>query len=274
MREPANPRVIPVGMIKKQSRPAGRHEMMIGQRCTENGRTGQPSDWVRETAFGTWFLGTQIWATHVVRIALDDLDRLLNPRRDRYPVILDVGCGRGSALPFLDARFHPDRIVGLDVDPVALERAAPAVRRCGCRVELIEGYAECIDLPDGTLDMILCHQTFHHLSDQASALREFYRLLKPGGVLLFAESCRRLINSLPIRILFRHPKHAQKSAQEYVAMLQKGGFEICHGGVSTPYLWWSRPDLGALEWLGRPVPIQREETLVYVAATRLSSNES
>ncbi len=165
-------------------------------------------------------------------------------------------------------------IVGLDVDPAALERAAPAVRRCHCRVELIEGYAERIDLPDGAVDMVFCHQTFHHLCDQASALREFYRLLKPGGVLLFAESCRRLIDSLPIRILFRHPKHAQKSAQEYLAMLREGGFEIGPGGISTPYPWWSRPDLGALEWLGQPVPAKRQETLVYVAATRLRSNES
>ncbi|MBI1951978.1 MAG: methyltransferase domain-containing protein, partial [Acidobacteria bacterium] len=116
------------------------------------------------------------------------------------------------------------------------------------------------------------HQTFHHLRDQDSALREFHRLLRPGGALLFAESCRRLIESLLVRIFFRHPMHSQKSAQEYLAMLRAAGFEIKPGGISTPYLWWSRPDLGALEWLGRPVPTGREETLVNVAATRLVSN--
>jgi ubiquinone/menaquinone biosynthesis C-methylase UbiE len=252
----------------------GPDEMTVGQRPTEDSRTVQPAGWIKETAFGTWFLGTRIWATHVLRVALDDLERLLNPRRDRYPVILDVGCGRGIALPLLDARFHPDLIVGLDVDPAALKRAAPAVRGCRCRVELIEGHAACIDLPDGSLDMVFCHQTFHHLCDQASALREFYRLLRPGGALLFAESCRPLIDSLPIRILFRHPKQSQKSAQEYLAMLREAGFEIKPGGYSAPYLWWSRPDLGALEWLGRPVPTRREETLINAAATRRRSNES
>jgi hypothetical protein len=38
--------------------------------------------------------------------------------------------------------------------------------------------------------------------------------------------------------------------------------------VSTPYPWWSRPDMGLLEWLGRPVHTPREPTLLYLVAGR------
>ena len=38
--------------------------------------------------------------------------------------------------------------------------------------------------------------------------------------------------------------------------------------VSTPYLWWSRPDVGLLEWLGRPVRVPREPTLLNLVAMR------
>jgi SAM-dependent methyltransferase len=121
-------------------------------------------------------------------------------------------------------------------------------------------------VPDDSLDMIFCHQTFHHVADPDRAAREFYRALKPGGVLLFSESCAPFIRSWPIRILFRHPMEAQRLAEEYLALLTATGFAFTPDNVSTPYPWWSRPDLGLLERLGRPVPSRRAETVVNVAA--------
>jgi ubiquinone/menaquinone biosynthesis C-methylase UbiE len=63
---------------------------------------------------------------------------------------------------------------------------------------------------------VFCHQTFHHIVEQEAAMAEFFRVLKPGRVLLFAESTRRYIHSLPIRLLFRHPMEVQKTAEEYI----------------------------------------------------------
>jgi ubiquinone/menaquinone biosynthesis C-methylase UbiE len=228
----------------------------------------QPLRWVRETSFGTWFLCTSVWESHVVRVAITDLQRLMGQRPDRYASILDVGCGRGIALPLLDERFTPERIVGVDVDPESLERAKRLSTRCRCRVDLVQGHAERLELADGSMDMVFCHQTFHHLCDQESALGEFWRVLRPGGVLLFSESCRKFIHSFLIRVFFRHPMDVQKTAGEYLEMLREAGFEVNPGKVSLPYLWWSRPDLGALEWFGRRVPQQREETMVNAVAVR------
>jgi hypothetical protein len=53
-----------------------------------------------------------------------------------------------------------------------------------------------------------------------------------------------------------------------MAMIRAHGFAFGPQNVSLPYLWWSRFDLGALEFFGFGVPAQREETLVNLAATK------
>jgi ubiquinone/menaquinone biosynthesis C-methylase UbiE len=165
-------------------------------------------------------------------------------------------------------RFCPDIIVGMDADPQLNERACKAAAGCSKAVRLHAANAARIDLPDNEFDLILCHQTFHHIIEQDDAMAEFFRILKPGGRLLFAESTRRYIHSLPIRLLFRHPMEVQKTAEEYLAIIRGAGFDLPDERVSMPYLWWSRPDIGFLEWIGQPVPQKREETLVNAVATK------
>jgi len=222
--------------------------------------------WIRESAFGTWFLGTETWRRSVLKVAFDDLLTLLGTTRERFPAILDAGSGFGKALPLLDERFHPERIVALDVDPRMRVRASQEARRCRSTVHLEVGSLERIEQPDASFDLVFCHQTLHHIADQESALREFHRVLKKDGVLLLAESCKRFIDSLLIRILFRHPMEAQRTAGEYIELMRAAGFTIDPSRISTPNLWWSRPDVGALEWLGFEAPSDRGDTLLNLAA--------
>jgi ubiquinone/menaquinone biosynthesis C-methylase UbiE len=230
-------------------------------------------DYIPETAFGDWFLHTPTWDVHVLEVALRDLERLFPARRAHYPVVIDVGCGWGGSLAKLNARFRPQRLVGFDIAPRMVEaatRAGAALRTAsGAPAEVVRASSAALPLPDASVDLVFCHQTFHHLVDQDAAIAEFFRVLKPGGTLLLAESTRRYIHSWIIRLLFRHPMEVQKTAPEYLALVRAAGFRVPDAQVSYPFLWWSREDLGLAERVLRiKPPAVREETLINLVATK------
>lgn len=202
---------------------------------------------VPESRFGRWFLATDTWAVHVLTRAIDDLERLIEARQARYPVAVDVGCGFGRSFKLLRERFGAERLIGVDVETEALARSAKQVERDGLAVELVHASSSDLPLASESADIVLCHQTLHHLVEQERALGEFHRILKPGGLLLLAESTRAYIHSWIIRLLFRHPMHVQRTADEYLAMVRAAGFGVDARAVSYPYLWWSRQDLGLAE---------------------------
>jgi ubiquinone/menaquinone biosynthesis C-methylase UbiE len=223
---------------------------------------------VPETRVGFWFLGTHTWETHVVQVALNDLQRLIGEPKASYPVVLDAGCGQGKSFKFLHQRFSPERLIGVDMEEQCLQRARAEAAKQQVSVDVRRGNLAALDVADNSVDLLFCHQTFHHLVDQEQALREFFRVLRPGALLLFAESTRAYIDSWIIRLFFRHPMEVQRSAAEYMAMLRAHGFVFGPENVSFPYLWWSRWDLGAREWFGFPLPKERDETLVNVVARK------
>ncbi|MDR7332799.1 methyltransferase domain-containing protein [Roseateles asaccharophilus] len=229
--------------------------------------SSQKLAFVPETRFGLWFLSTPTWRVHVLGRALADLQRLA-PDAPRGGVMLDIGTGQGHSLPEMATRFAPAQIHALDPEPDFEARVGAMAKACPVPVTLHAAHAESIPLPDASVDIVLCHQTLHHIVDQSAALAEVFRVLKPGGMLLLAESTRAYIHSWVIRLLFRHPMHVQRSAEEFLALIRDAGFHVDADRISTPYLWWSRSDLGAREWLGFGLPKNREETLLNVVARK------
>ena len=228
--------------------------------------------YVEETRFGLWFLRSHTWQHHVLRVAINDLRGLFSEALPEHPVLLDAGCGQGKSFGHLRQTFAPQRLIGVDADPHSLQLSAEEAARLGMPVELIGSDCATLQVADDSVDLLFCHQTFHHLVEQEKALAEFYRVLKPGGYLLFAESTDAYIDTWVIRWLFRHPMHVQKSAAGYLQMIREQGFEFAERNVSYPYLWWSRSkDFGLLERLrlSKPKPFgEREETLVNVVARK------
>jgi ubiquinone/menaquinone biosynthesis C-methylase UbiE len=228
--------------------------------------------YIEETRIGFHFLRTHTWQHHVLRVAINDLKRLIGEPSPQGGTLLDAGCGQGKSLRLLRDAFQPTRLIGLDADPHSLALAQAEAEREGIPFDVHAADCARMPLPDHSVDIVFCHQTFHHLVEQERALGEFWRVLKPGGWLLFAESTKAYIDTWVIRWFFRHPMEVQKSAEEYLEMLRWQGFAFDAKNVSFPYLWWSRAkDFGLLERWGLrapPPPGQREETLVNVAARK------
>jgi SAM-dependent methyltransferase len=104
--------------------------------------------------------------------------------------LLDFGAGSGWL-----SRFFTQlgcQVISLDVSPTALRMAEelygkqPLIGdRPAPRFLLYDGSA--IDLPNNSVDRIVCFDAFHHSTDPARVLAEFGRILKPGGIAGFAE---------------------------------------------------------------------------------------
>lgn len=99
-----------------------------------------------------------------------------NLEEQRNLEILDIGCGPGGNLLFLDKY---GRVTGLDVSEEALRFA-----KAKGYEEVIQAGAEKVPLPDGAFDLISCLDVLEHIEKDDRVLREIFRLLKPGGILL------------------------------------------------------------------------------------------
>jgi len=162
------------------------------------------------------------------------------------PHILDAGCGGGHSFAMLRENFHAARITGVEISPRLVEQSRLAARTCDCPVDIHEGSVEDLQLGDMSTDIIFCHQTIHHLVKPERALAEFFRVLRPGGVLLLSESCRNFIETLPVRILFRHPSARARDAGEFLELVGGSGFVWTGDCISMPEPFWSQPIFGLL----------------------------
>ena len=112
--------------------------------------------------------------------------------------ILELGCGRGIALPVLHRLLHPTRLVGIDMDVRVLTEARERASAAATPVELLHGDARCMPLADRSFDLVLDFGTCYHISYPELALREVARVLAPGGILVEETRISQLL-SHPLR---------------------------------------------------------------------------
>lgn len=97
------------------------------------------------------------------------------------PRVLDAGCGTGGLILQLRKREAGWRFTGIDFSALACSLAA---ERCGSDVEIREASITALPFADASFDAIVSADVLVQVDERAKALREFYRCLKPGGVVV------------------------------------------------------------------------------------------
>lgn len=100
------------------------------------------------------------------------------------PEVLNAGAGAGSlTLKMVDAGL---RVTSTDFSPELCDWTRRALRARGVEGAhpVIAGDLQNIDLPDSAFDAAVCAEVLEHLDDDAAALGELARVLRPGGLLL------------------------------------------------------------------------------------------
>ncbi|MCT9820912.1 methyltransferase domain-containing protein [Microbacterium sp. W1N] len=97
--------------------------------------------------------------------------------------LLDVGAGPGTITLDLAARVAPGRVRGIDASAAVVAEAEAARAAAGVAgVEFAVDDAYALSDADATWDIVHAHQVLQHLTRPVEALREFRRVVRPGGV--------------------------------------------------------------------------------------------
>ena len=111
---------------------------------------------------------------------LHEIERFLPEGRSLD--ILDVGTGTGFFAVLLAQQGH--RVEGIDLTPAMLEEARTLAKQRNLDITFREMDAQNLAYPDGTFDVVISRNLTWTLPDPQRAYAEWFRVLKPGGVLL------------------------------------------------------------------------------------------
>lgn len=154
-------------------------------------------------------------------------------------ILLDIGCGTGQTSAYI-ATHYPCRVVAADINPKMIERAGQTFNKNNLDIPLVR--ADAMDLPfrKNSFHVVLS-ESVTAFTAIPKALREYQRVLKPGGILLAIEVTALLpltqeemtelkgvtgLNDIPAR-------------EEWFKMFQNAGF------IDTKLLYQQRMNWGA-----------------------------
>jgi SAM-dependent methyltransferase len=98
--------------------------------------------------------------------------------------VLDVGCGPGTMTVGIAAYIGTGRVIGVDMGDSQVQLATQRAAEQGiANAEFRTGNAYALPFADAQFDALFSHALLEHLREPVRAMREFLRVLKPGGVM-------------------------------------------------------------------------------------------
>lgn len=145
--------------------------------------------------------------------------------------ILEVGCGPGYFLRYIERRFPACKIYGLDVNEALLDFAGKHINKA--RLFLYDGQQ--LPFHKDTFDVVCAIQVVEHIEDPTNFFMEAKGVLKIGGLLAIATPNPK---GIPARMLkdkwpgYRFDHISLKIPQQWRRIMEDCGFQILDDGTT------------------------------------------
>lgn len=151
--------------------------------------------------------------------------------------VLDLGCGTGT-LMLMVRQAHPGATVwGIDADRKIIRIAKEKALQQNAPLFFHPGLATRMEYPDASFHRVISSLFFHHLTseDKILALRESYRILKPGGELHIADWGKPQNRLMRVAFLLVQAFDGFRTTRDSVdgrlpALIKEAGFEDVEEG--------------------------------------------
>ena len=129
----------------------------------------------------------------------ENLERILKFCSDKIQGrVLDVGCGDGFFTAQILQRFNLKNVYGLDISSKAIDLA----RLKHPEIKFQQGALNHIPEETNSIDSVTMIEVIEHLVDIEGTLKELFRVMKPGGILLITTTDFNLLKQVIIAIFF------------------------------------------------------------------------
>ena len=119
---------------------------------------------------------------HRFREIRESVLRVLGEARAATPLdVADIGCGAGTQCRLWAELGH--RVVGLDVNEPLIQLGRERACADNLAIDLRVGSATDLPLASASMDVCLVPELLEHVADWESCVKEFARILRPGGLL-------------------------------------------------------------------------------------------
>jgi ubiquinone/menaquinone biosynthesis C-methylase UbiE len=135
--------------------------------------------------------------------------------------VLEVGCGRGVGAEVIIDRLGAEKVTAFDLDESMVDLARRRLH--GRPVSLSVGDVCTIEQPSASVDTVVDFGIIHHVPQWQDSIAEIARVLRPGGLMLFEEVPRYMIQSWAFRTFTVHPLENRFDAEDFAAELARHG---------------------------------------------------
>jgi len=143
------------------------------------------------------------WFLHHIEVPL--FWKLL--RNKRINAILEIGCGRGDAVPIHETLYNPEIHSAFDIDTSLISSAINKKEKLNLNhVKITVGDVRNIVEPDEHFDAVFGYGVLHHVKFWRKGLREIARVLKPRGVYCWEEPFEYFNHLFISKLLLSHPE--------------------------------------------------------------------